>query len=69
MVKWLLLIFLGGLVEHWCEPVYRVLTPSFLFQEEKADTENKIEIPVNTEVHVWNNITIARLNGGSCFDV
>lgn len=57
VIQWILLTFLAGLMDHWCEPVYRVLTPSFLFQEEKADTENKIEIPVNTEVHVWNDIT------------
>lgn len=56
-IKWIMITFIAGLVEHWCEPVYKVLTPSFLLQKENADTENKIEIPVNTEIHVWNDIT------------
>lgn len=29
---------------------YFMFTPSFLLQEENEDTENKIEIPVNTEI-------------------
>lgn len=57
VIKWILLTFIAGLFDSWCEPVYKVLTPSFLLQEEKADGENKIEIPVNTEIHVWNDIT------------
>lgn len=57
VIKWIMITFIAGLMEHWCEPVYKVLTPSFLLQEENADIENKIEIPVNTEVHVWNDIT------------
>ena len=57
VIKWIIITFIAGLMEHWCEPVYKVLTPSFLLQEENEDTENKIEIPVNTEVHVWNDIT------------
>ncbi len=57
VIKWIMITFIAGLVEHWCEPVYKVLTPSFLLQEENADTKNKIEIPVNTEIHIWNDIT------------
>jgi len=57
VLKSLLATILAGLITYWCEPVYKVVTPSFLLQEENADTENKIEIPVNTEVHVWNDIT------------
>lgn len=56
-IKAIIIAFFSGLFQKWCEPVYKVLTPSFLLQEENADTENKIEIPVNTEVHVWNDIT------------
>ena len=57
VIKWTMITFIAGLLEHWCEPVYKVLTPSFLLQEENADTENRIEIPINTEIHVWNDIT------------
>ena len=57
VLKSLLATILAGLITYWCEPVYKVVTPSFLLQEENVDTENKIEIPVNTEVHVWNDIT------------
>lgn len=57
VIKWIMITFVAGLLEHWCEPVYKVLTPSFLLQEENADTENRIEIPVNTEIHVWNDVT------------
>ena len=57
VLKSLLATILAGLITYWCEPVYKVVTPSFLLQEANADTENKIEIPVNTEVHVWNDIT------------
>ena len=57
VIKWIMITFIAGLVEHWCEPVYKVLTPSFLLQEENTDSENKTEIPVNTEIHVWNDIT------------
>ncbi len=57
VLKSLLATILAGLITHCCEPVYKVVTQSFLLQEENADTENKIEIPVNTEIHVWNDIT------------
>ena len=57
VLKSLLATMLAGLVTYWCEPVYKVVTPAFLLQEANADTENKIEIPINTEVHVWNDIT------------
>ena len=57
VLKSLLATILAGLITYWCEPVYKVVTPSFLLQEANADTENKIEIPLNTEVHVWNDIT------------
>ncbi len=57
VLKSLLATILAGLITYCCEPVYKVVTQSFLLQEENADTENKIEIPVNTEIHVWNDIT------------
>lgn len=56
-IKAIIIAFFSGLFQKWCEPVYKVLTPSFLLEEENVDTQNKIEIPVNTEVHVWNDIT------------
>lgn len=56
-IKAIIIAFFSGLFQKWCEPVYKVLTPSFLLQEENGDTENKIQIPVNTEVHVWNDVT------------
>lgn len=56
-IKAIIIAFFSGLFQKWCEPVYKVLTPSFLLEEENIDTQNKIEIPVNTEVHVWNDIT------------
>lgn len=57
VIKWVMITFVAGLMEHWCEPVYKVLTPSFLLQEENVNDENKTEIPVNTEIHVWNEVT------------
>ena len=56
-IKAIIIAFFSGLFQKWCEPVYKVLTPSFLLQEENSDTQNRIEIPVDTEVHVWNDIT------------
>lgn len=56
-IQWMLINFFGGLFQSWYEPIYKVLTPSFLLQEEGENTVGKIEIPVNTEIHVWNNIT------------
>lgn len=57
VVKWLLLTFIAGLFEHWCEPIYRVLTPSIFLQE-----ENKIDISVNTRIYVWNITVDANIN-------
>lgn len=57
IVSNILSVFFSGLLERYMEPVYKVLTPSFLLQEEHANTENRIEIPVNTEIHVWNDVT------------
>ena len=54
-VVWLMLNFLSGLLNHYSEPIYRMLTPSFLRQEENAETVELTEIPVNTEIHVWNH--------------
>ena len=58
MIKWILLTFLAGLLEHWCEPIYKELTPSFILQEESSDTENKIQISVNTKIYVWVDVKI-----------
>lgn len=57
VIKWLIITFLAGLVNYWSEPIYKILTPSFLLQEENNDCENKVTIPINTELHVWNSIT------------
>ena len=54
-VVWLMLNFLSGLLNHYSEPIYRMLTPSFLRQEENAETVELTEIPANTEIHVWNH--------------
>lgn len=57
VLKWLVGIFLGGLLGSYFEPVYRILTPAFLRQEDSIECQQIEEIPVNTEIHVWGDIT------------
>lgn len=56
IVVWITLAFLSGFVGYCCEPIYKILTPSFLRQEESIETTELTEIPVNTEIHVWNEV-------------
>lgn len=53
----LFIIFISGYLTHCFEPIYKVMTPSFLRQEDNAETTELVEIPKNTEIHVWNEVT------------
>ena len=56
-IKWLIGTLASCLIAYYCEPVFKVLLPSVCLLEEDAETANRVEIPVNTEVHVWNEVT------------
>lgn len=63
-IKQLAKIFLGllitifnGWVTYCSEPIYKIITPSFLRPEQSIESTQTEEIPVNTEVHVWGDVT------------
>ena len=57
LIKWLTTAFLSGWIAYGCESVYKVISPTICLQEEDSETAERMEIPVNTEIHVWNEIT------------
>lgn len=57
VLKWLILTFIGGLVTFCAEPVYKMIVPSVLRQEQSIDAIQTEEIPINTEIHVWGDVT------------
>lgn len=57
VVKWITLAFFSGLLAYYSEPIYKVLTPSFLHQKDSVEETELTEIPTNTEIHVWNEVT------------
>lgn len=57
VVKWITLAFLSGLLAYYSEPIYKVLTPSFLHQKESIEEIELTKIPANTEIHVWSEVT------------
>ena len=57
LVKWLTTALLSGWIAYGCESVYKVITPTICLEEENLETAERTEIPVNTEIHVWNEIT------------
>jgi len=57
VVMWITFTFLSGLFTSYCEPIYIVLTPSFLHKKTSVETKEVTEIPKNTEIHVWNDVT------------
>lgn len=57
VVKWITLAFLSGLLAYYSEPIYKVLTPSFLHQTESIEEAELTKIPANTEIHVWSEVT------------
>lgn len=62
VIKWILLVFVAGLLEYWCEPIYEVLTPPFIHQEESIDTEDIIEISLNTKIEVWDGSVVTNIH-------
>lgn len=57
LVKWLIATFMGGLMTFYCEPVYKMMIPSALRQDQSVESTQIEEIPVNTEIHVWGDVT------------
>lgn len=57
LIKWLIASLAGSLIAYYCEPIFKVTLPSICLLEEDAKTSNRVEIPVNTEIHVWNEVT------------
>ena len=60
MMNWCILCFLRKEAQSRGYPHYKhkLKVPcQILLQEENINDENKTEIPVNTEIHVWNDVT------------
>lgn len=57
IVVWITLEFLSGLLGYCSEPIYKVISTTFLRQEESVEATELTEIPTNTEIHVWNEVT------------
>lgn len=57
IVVWITLEFLSGLLSYCSEPIYKVIATTFLRQEESIEATELTEIPRNTEIHVWNEVT------------
>lgn len=57
IVVWITVEFLSGLLSYCSEPIYRVIATTFLRQEESIEATELTEIPRNTEIHVWNEVT------------
>jgi len=57
LVRWLLATFIGGLLNYCSEPIYKVIAPTVCLQEADVETTARTELPVNTEIHVWNDVT------------
>ena len=57
IVVWITLEFLSGLLGYCSEPIYKVIATTFLRQEENVEATELTEIPRNTEIHVWNEVT------------
>ncbi len=57
LLIWLISTFCGGFLAYISEPVYKIMAPSALLKEENDIIEGTINIPVNTEIHVWNQTT------------
>lgn len=55
--KWLVLAILGGLVAYCSEPIYRVISTTILRQEQSMHSSQNEEIPPNTEIHIWGDVT------------
>lgn len=55
--KWLVLAILGGLVAYCSEPIYRVIATTILRQEQSMHSSQNEEIPPNTEIHIWGDVT------------
>lgn len=56
VMVWLLQQFASGFVNYCSAPVYKMIAPSFLSEEAVSDSA-KMEIPVNTDILVWSDIT------------
>lgn len=57
LVRWLIATFMSGLMTFYCEPIYKMMIPSALRQEQSIESTQIEEIPVNTEIHVWGDVT------------
>lgn len=57
LIKWLIATLAGSLIAYYCEPIFKVTLPSICLLEEDTETANRVELPVNTEIHVWNDVT------------
>ncbi len=56
VLVWFLQQFVSGFVNYCSAPIYKMIVPSFL-SEEAVSGSAKIEIPVNTDVLVWGDVT------------
>lgn len=57
LVRRLIATFMSGLMTFYCEPIYKMMIPSALRQEQSIESTQIEEIPVNTEIHVWGDVT------------
>lgn len=56
ILRTLLIQFFCGWFAYCSEPIYKVITPSFLRPEQSIESTQTEKIPANTEVHVWGDV-------------
>lgn len=54
--RFIIITFISGYMNYISEPVYKMITPVFLRDEESIETEPIAEIPSDTEIHVWGDV-------------
>lgn len=57
VLTFLVVNFFGGLITFCSEPIYKMIVPATLWQEENTESSQMEEIPANTEIHVWGDVT------------
>ena len=57
VLSFIVLSFFDNLIGFCSEPIYKMIVPAILWQEESAESSQKDEIPANTEIHIWGDVT------------
>lgn len=55
-ICFLIITFCSGLVTTYCEPIYKILIPSTLWQDENMEHSQVETIPTDTKIHIWGDL-------------